>query len=107
MMGSKEEGGQGLKPEEVVFKSRTHVIVMDDYQGKPGLLFPQHIKSTKDDFDKLEGLEGKLNKDRKGRNNVTFAPLVKIDGTLQYFKSSMDNENRYVYSFPKVADEVG
>ena len=33
MMSPKEDGGQGLTADKVVFKSRVHVIVMDDFYG--------------------------------------------------------------------------
>ena len=72
---------------------------MDDFQGLPGLLFDQHIKSTKEDMDKLVLLDGEAAPDRKGRNNVPFFPLVKLDQVVNWLKAEME-EGTYVYSFP-------
>lgn len=96
-MSPLEEGGQNLAEAAVPFKSRTHVIIASDFQGKPGLLMDQHLKSTKEDFEKLELLDGQANKDRKGRTNVTFYPLFYIDRVLDFFKKEMAVEDKYVF----------
>ena len=84
---------RSVEDENLVFKSKTHVIVLDDYQGFPGILTEGHINSTKQDFDDLELLQGKLNPDRKGRNNVSFFPLCYIDRTLDYFRTCREDDN--------------
>ena len=53
------------------------------------LLFPHHIKGTKEDFDKLELLKGK---DRASRANVTFAPDFNLKVALDYFKKEREAE---------------
>ena len=80
MMGPKSQGGQELSADKVVFKSSVHVIVMDDFYSKKGILFNQHVKSTREEFEELKLVDGKANPDRFGRNNVSFFPNCNMKG---------------------------
>ena len=67
-----------MTEDKVVFKSRVHILVFDDYYGVSGQFFDQHIKSTGEDFEKLILCDNKANPDRLGRNNVSFFPMCRL-----------------------------
>ena len=100
------EGKAPLTEADVPFRSRTHVLCASDFQGKPGLFFNQHIKSNLAEFEKLEGLEGQLRPDRKGRNNVSFFPMMKLPETLQWFKDAQTKDDQHVFTFPKIGNQL-
>ena len=79
-----------VEKDKLVFKSRVHVLVFDDFKGVPNNILTNHITGTADDFKRCELLNGRLNPDRLGRNNFSYMPLVNTKVALEFLKSSAE-----------------
>ena len=67
--------------------SKTHVIQMNDDDNKiPQTLLSSMIRSSKEDFEALEVLGGKLDPKRLGRKNTTFFFSCNLEIVESYLK---------------------
>ena len=91
-----EQKDREVEDDNLVFKSRVHVISFDDFKGVTNNILTNHITATTKDFLDCELLknkdhpEGRLNKDRLGRNNFSYMPQINTKLALQFLESSAE-----------------
>ena len=77
----------------------------DDDNKVPKILLPIMIRSSKQDFDALEGLENRLDPKRLGRKNTTFFWSCNLEIVESHLKQKQFLDNPVIL-FPSICAEL-
>ena len=88
------------------FSSKTHVIQLTNYDSKQNDMLQCFVKSGKEEFLKLEGLDGKLDPTRPSRSHTIFYPFINLGNLRRHLLLQREIGNLIFY-FPNSTKSIG